>query len=157
MPHQRLLRRLQLTTLAQSEDPVFVVYAAILILKRNLAECTGCTANFVILRGAHYRTTMLTSLLGTTIFLTIFFPAIAALIFSSARAFSTMVSSDASAGTIIRLRNLPLICTAISISSSFASSGTYFCKRARRRLSFSPKIFHSSCAREGAKGASKST
>src|SRR6266478_1538055 len=52
MPHQRLLRGLQLTTLAQSEDPVSVVYAAILILKSNLAECTGCTANFAILCGS---------------------------------------------------------------------------------------------------------
>src|SRR5207245_7889839 len=113
MPHQRLLRRLQLTTLAQSEDPVFVVYAAILILKRNLAECTGCTANFVILCGAHYRTTILTSLLGTRIFLTIFLPAIAALIFSFARGFSTMVAYDACEVTIIRLRILLLGCTGI--------------------------------------------
>ncbi len=29
-----------------------MVYAAILILKRNLAECTGCTANFAILCGS---------------------------------------------------------------------------------------------------------
>ncbi len=29
-----------------------MVYAAILILKRNLAECAGCTANFAILCGS---------------------------------------------------------------------------------------------------------
>src|SRR5437773_3427054 len=62
---------------------------------------------------AHYRTTMLTSLLGTTIFLTIFFPAIAALIFSSARAFSTMVSSDACR------RNNPAAQLAVDLHGNF--------------------------------------
>src|SRR5580704_13176465 len=103
-------------------------------------------------RHRSYFTTRLSSLPGTNIFLTICLPATADCTFSSASAWATTKSSDESAGTTTRPRNLPLICTGISSSSSLASAASYFGQGALSRLPFSPSISQSSWARYGAKG-----
>ena len=88
--------------------------------------------------GSFYFTAIFTNLPFTTSTLT-FLARHRGLIFSSARAqLRAPRSSVASAETTMRLRNLPLTWTAISISSSFASAGSYFGHGARSRSGSRP-------------------
>ena len=94
---------------------------------KKSAECrlkailhTLCLLSLSIESG--YLTTMLTSLRGMTMTFTASLPAIAAITFSSDKAALRKSSSLASGLAKMRLRSLPLTCTATSISSSRASS-----------------------------------
>src|SRR6266404_5459496 len=66
----------------------------------------------------HPATTILTSLRGTTITLRTCLPSTRPRMRSSARAAACKPASSLSAGTVILLRSLPLICTGTSISSA---------------------------------------
>ncbi len=96
---------------------------------------------------ALYRTTMFTSLSGTTITFTIVLPAVAAITFSSASAASFTSSSLAPATRVILLRNFPFTWIAYSTSLSFASSASNVGHGCRSNAVPSPTVAHSSAAR----------
>src|SRR6266542_3189712 len=69
--------------------------------------------------------TMFTSLPGTTMTLRIVLPAMDALTLIAARAAVSAACSSASAGTVMRLRSLPITCTAIWIWASDARPSSH--------------------------------
>ncbi len=96
---------------------------------------------------------MLTILPGTTITLRGAAPASSSTIFSSANAAASMASGDASAGTVMRLRTLPLTWIGYSTESATSHFSSAVGKGPCASGSEFPSRDHSSSARCGATGA----